>query len=116
MFQPLNAITPGTLPQTVEEVVDIIFEDLSLRERVVLSKLSESELDSTVYLPMAKILRREFGLFGNNHSLIASCKSYLGTDYDQYEDPAMVIIKELWKKIRGGHRLRLVPQNTPETP
>ena len=108
MFQPLDTITPATLPQTVKEVVDIIYGDLSLRDRVVMSKLSEPELDSTVYLAMAKTLRKEFRLYEDNYRLIASCKSYLGTVYDDYEDPAMVIIKELWKKIKKAHHLRLL--------
>ncbi|THB77327.1 MAG: hypothetical protein D6B25_07170 [Desulfobulbaceae bacterium] len=108
MFQPLDSVSPKLLPQTVEEVVDMLYEDLSLRDRVIMAALSESQLDSTVYLALAKILRKEFGLYNRNRNLISSCRSYMGTTYDSYEDPAMIIIKELWKKIKSNHHLRLV--------
>lgn len=108
MFQPIDYLEPKQLPRSVNEVVDILFEDLQLRDRVTMSKMSENELDSAVYLAMAKSIREEFGLYNGNDHLISSCRSYLGRDYDDYEDPAMVIIKELWKKIRENHHLRLV--------
>lgn len=108
MFQPLEKVDSAPAAKTVEEVVDLLYKDLSLRDRVVLSNLSEQELDSGVYLVLAKIIRKEFGLYNQNLKLINSCRSYLGTIYDSYEDPAMVIIKELWKKVRRVHHLRLV--------
>ena len=108
MFQPLDTPQPRQLPRTVEEVVEILAADLLLRDRAIMAALSEEELDSAVYLALAKPIRREFGLYGGNDALIASCRSYLGHEYDSFEDPAMVIIKELWKKIRTGHHLRLV--------
>ncbi|WP_419176916.1 hypothetical protein [Desulfosediminicola sp.] len=108
MFQPLDTPQPKQLPRTVEEVVTILLNDLPLRDRVVLSTLSEEELDTSVYLALAKSIREEFGLYNGNDSLIASCNSFLGVEYDSYEDPAMVIIKELWKKIKRNHRLRVI--------
>lgn len=108
MFQPLDTFQPKTLPRTVEEVVDLLYKDLPLRDRIVMSKLSEEELDSAVYLALAKSIRKEFGLFNDNEHLIASCRSYMGREYDSFEDPAMVIIKELWKKVCRSHPLRLV--------
>lgn len=108
MFQPLDTPHPSQLPRTVEEVVDILFSDLLLRDRVVMAQLSEDELDSSIYLALAKSIRKEFGLYNGNDHLIDSCRSYLGKDYDSFEDPAMVIIKELWKKIREKHHLRLI--------
>lgn len=108
MFQPLDTHQPKQLPRTVEQVVGILLSDLPLRDRVVLSTLSEEQLDASVYLPLAKVIREEFGLYNGNESLITSCQSYLGHQYDSYEDPAMVIIKELWKTIKANHRLRVV--------
>ncbi len=108
MFQPLDKADSAAVAETVDEVVEILYKDLSLRDRVVMAKLSEKELDSDVYLVMAKIIRKEFGLYNQNETLISSCQNYLGTAYDSYEDPAMVIIKELWKKVRRVHHLRLV--------
>lgn len=57
---------------------------------------------------MAKIIRKEFDLYGRKQALINSCRDYLGSYYDPYEDPAMVIIKELWRKLRKIGHLRLV--------
>lgn len=108
MFQPLSDINEFNLPTTVGEVVDILYIDLSLREKVIMASLSECELDSTVYLAMAKIIRKEFGLYNGNTELISSCLFYLGKEYDSFEDPAMVIIKELWKKVKQKHHLRIV--------
>lgn len=108
MFQPLTEVNPINLPRSVEEVVNLLYVDISLRDKVIMASLSEDQLDSSVYLALAKTIRKEFGLYTGNEELIASCLSYLGKDYDAYEDPAMVIIKELWKKIRKNHHLRLV--------
>jgi len=108
MFQPLNESLVLSLPRTVEEVVEILFRDLQLRDKVVLASLTEDELESTVYLALAKTIRKEFGLYSGNHDLLSSCSSYLGRDYDRYEDPTMVIVKELWKKIKKSHSLRVI--------
>lgn len=108
MFQPLNEFDPTPRPTTVEEVVDLLQNDLSLRERVIMAKLSEEELASTVYLAMAKIIRKEFGLYDGNTHLLESCCSYLGGKYDRDEDPAMVIVKELWIKLKRSHKFRLI--------
>lgn len=107
MFQPLNEPAPSALPRTVEEVIDVLYLDLKLRDKVVLASLTENELESSVYLALAKTIRKEFGLYNGNADLLASCSSLLGTTYDRYEDPAMVIVKELWKKIRKTHQLRI---------
>lgn len=108
MFQPLNEFDPAPRPTTVDEVVDLLHNDLSLRDKVIMAQLSEEELATTVYLAMAKIIRKEFGLYDGNTHLLESCCSYLGEKYDRYEDPAMVIVKELWAKVKRSHNLRLI--------
>ena len=108
MFQPIYEKRTPPPPATVEAVVDLLYSDLTLRDKVIMAGLNEAELDSSVYLAMAKILRKEFGLCTGNTQLLQSCESYLGRDYDPYEDPAMVIVKELWKKVKSRNNLRLV--------
>lgn len=108
MFQPLNEPMPRPLPYTVEQVVELLYDDISLRDRVVIAQLSESELDSYLHGVMAKTIREEFGLFSGNTDLLASCCKYIGRKYQSYEDPVMVIIKELWEKAKKNNRLHLV--------
>lgn len=108
MFQPINQeISPFDLPKDVETVVDLLLKDLSLRDRVVMGNLSEDEL-APVYAEMVGTIRKEFQLYRGNFELLASCRSYLNELNDPYADPAMVIIRELWKKAKQTHRLRLV--------
>lgn len=108
MFQPMTEVNLINLPRSVEEVVELLYVDISLRDKAIMAGLSEDELDTSIYLALAKTIRKEFGLYTGNEELIASCLSYLGKEYDAFEDPAMVIIKELWKKIKRNHHLRLV--------
>lgn len=107
MFQPINETTITDLPRSIEEVVEILYRDLKLRDKVVLASLSENDLETSIYLALAKTIRKEFGLYSGNDELLASCSRMLGSTYDRYEDPAMVIVKELWKKIRKKHQLRI---------
>lgn len=111
MFQPLNDFNTLSLPSSVGQVVELLYHDISLRDKVTMAQLTENELDSSVYLAMAKTIRMEFGLYSGNTNLLSSCSSYLGLQYDAYEDPAMVIIKELWKKIKKTHNLHLVEKH-----
>lgn len=111
MFQPVNNFSSLNQPTTVEQVIDILYSDISLKDKVVMAALSEYELDTSVYLEMAKVLRREFGLYNGNEELLRSCHDYMGQEYDRFEDPAMIIIKELWKKVRNKHRLHLVEKS-----
>jgi len=108
MFQPFDSYQPKTLPRTVEEVVDLLYKDLLVRDRIIMAGLSEEELASSVYLALAKSIRQEFGLYTGNQHLIDSCRSYMVKEYVRFEDPVMIIAKELWKKVQRTHFLRLV--------
>ena len=78
MFQPLNESHPITYPGTVNEVVELLYDDISLRDKVTMAHLTEYELDASVYLVMAKTIRKEFGLYNGNTDLLRSCSSYQG--------------------------------------
>ena len=41
MFQPLEKADSAAVAETVEEVVEILYRDHQLRDRVVISKLTE---------------------------------------------------------------------------
>lgn len=108
MFQPLESPMPRQLPHTVDQVVELLCDDLSLRDKVVMANLSEGDLDSLLYATIAKQIRKEFGIYNGNTKLLDSCCRYIGRKYKSYEDPVMVIIKELWKKVQKNHLLHLV--------
>ena len=108
MFQPLDSPMPRQLPYTVEQAVKLLYDDLTFRDKVVVANLSESDLDSSVYVAVAKTIRKEFGIYNGNTDLLDSCCRYIGKKYESHEDPVMVIIKELWKKAQRTHLLHLV--------
>jgi hypothetical protein len=99
---------PRQLPHTVEQVVELLFDDLSLRDKVIMANLTEYDLDSILYATIAKSIRKEFGIYNGNTELLESCCGYIGKKYKSYEEPVMVIIKELWKKSKKTHLLHLV--------
>jgi hypothetical protein len=115
MFQPLESPMPLQLPYTVEQVVELLYNDLSLRDKVVMANLSESDLDSMLYVTIAKPIRKEFGIYNGNTKLLDSCCRYIGRKYKSYEDPEMVIIKELWNKAKKTHLLHLVDTTVQAT-
>lgn len=115
MFQPLNEPMQHPLPYTVEQAVETLYEDISFRDRVLIANLSEIELESSLYRAVAKTLRKEFKLYSGNTKLLDSCCRYIGWKYQDQDEPAMILIKELWEKVKKNHVLRLVDTTKQST-
>ena len=98
---------PYVPPRTVEEAVEDLIEELSLKNRAQIANMAEVELNSlNVYL--GQYIRNNFKLLTGNDSLLESCRLISG-EQDIYPDKAsQIIIDELWKKLTKTHKLRLV--------
>ena len=94
-------------PRTVEEAVDRLFSELPFKEKTNLAKLEEHELK---LLPpdLGKYIRDNYGIKFKKGELIKDCR-FMAKDKNITEESASaVIIKELWKKLRKTHALRVV--------
>jgi hypothetical protein len=94
-------------PRTVKEAVDRLFSELPFKEKTSLAKLEENSLE---LLPpdLGNYIRDNYGIKFKKGELIKDCR-FMAKDNNITEEGASeVIIKELWKKLRKTHALRVV--------
>ena len=60
------------LPKTVEEAVNRLISELSLKDNTTIANMPEVEL-STFHTSLGEYIRNEFGLWTDNKDLMASC-------------------------------------------
>jgi len=94
------------LPETIDQAVDMLISHLSLRKRVKIANLVRDELIS-LDKSLSPYIWSKFQLWRND-SLIESGHYQYGRYYLQGDDTCTVIVKELWKKLRETHKLRIV--------
>jgi hypothetical protein len=92
-------------PKSIEEALDVLVSEMPLRDRVMIANMSRDDV-GFLHLSMGDYIREKFGLWGKNEALIASCRAVEGPNYEGI--PSMVIVRELWKKLRRTDRLRVV--------
>ncbi len=95
------------LPQTVEKAIDQIITDLPLKDRTTIANMAEEDvliLASTLGL----YIEMKLDEWSANEQLLESCTELAGDDNMSESDAAGIIIKELWKKLRETHKLRVV--------
>jgi hypothetical protein len=95
------------LPRTVDEAVDRLIGELSLKDKTNIANMTENEL-MTLEFTLGTYIDNEFGIYTGNRRLIFSSKMHSG---DVHMDPDAIsplIIKELWERLREGHKLRVV--------
>ncbi len=95
------------LPGTVDEAVDRLIAELSLKDKTNIANMTENEL-MTLEFTLGSYISNEFGIFTGNRDLRFSSKLLSG---DVHLDPDYVsplIITELWKRLRESHKLRIV--------
>jgi putative molybdenum carrier protein len=98
---------PSDLPQTVDEAAIDIINEMDLRDRSMLANLSEDDLEP-LQLTLGLHIKQQMEVWEVNESLKKSCiKACLEEGLDE-ANPAMVIVKKIWERLKGSHKLRIV--------
>jgi hypothetical protein len=95
------------LPESVDQAVDVLVEQLRLKDKSAIAHLQADQLGSLLQA-LDIYLGDEFSLGRGNDLLMASCTRYLDEELAGENEPAMAIITELWKRLSKTHRLRVV--------
>lgn len=95
------------LPKTVDEAVEVLAKDMTLKDRVRIAKKNRQDLEN-LNLTLGKFVRDYFKLWGGNDDLITSCGEETGRGKVPVDEVSGVIIKRLWEKLRRSHRIRLM--------
>ena len=95
-------------PNTVDAVVEEILAELTLAEKVGTADLDENEF-RVLELIMGKLIRYKLDQkdVAVNKELMRDCLAKSGKSLNEV-DAATVILKELWNRLRGSHKLRVV--------
>jgi len=95
-------------PNTVDAAVEEIIAELTLAERVAAADLNENEL-RVLELTMGKLIRYNLDQkdVAVNKELMRDCLAKSGESLNEV-DAATVILKEVWKRLRGSHKLRVL--------
>ena len=99
-----RSLTP---PKTVEEAVDRLIDELSLKDKTSISNLADDELIN-LHINLGEYIRNEFGLWSGNADLMSSCCAIAKADKIHGDTASTIIIKELWERLRETHKLRVV--------
>ncbi len=102
-----NLMGVATLPKTVEEAVERLISELSLKDKAYLAKMTEEDLPS-LNPSLGHYVRNAFGLWSGNDALLESCLFVSGEAELNEDDASAVIIREVWRQLRETHRMKVV--------
>jgi hypothetical protein len=105
-FSPDSPCLNSRLPGTVDEAVQYLESQLTLKDKAMIAKMTEREL-TYLHPTLGQYVRNNFGLWAENKKLIQSCRLRSCRDLDEDECSAF-IVKELWERLRISHRLEIV--------
>jgi hypothetical protein len=91
----------------VQDVVERLLGDLSLKDKVLIANMSELELPA-LNRSLGEYIINRFGLATGNTALMRSCRWVARRSIPDESQAAAVIIRSLWKQLRRTYTLRLV--------
>ena len=95
------------LPRTVDEAVERLICELSLKDKTKIANINENDL-GTLQFTLKSYISSEFGIFTGNVDLRISSKLLSADVHLNPDYIPPLIIKKLWKRLRESHKLRLV--------
>ena len=95
------------LAKSVSEAVDLLISAMSLKDRPRIASMDEGDLID-LHFSLGAYVRNEFGLWFGNKQLLEDCRIVSMDQYLHPDQAASIIIKELWKRLRKTHQLRVV--------
>jgi len=94
-------------PNTVDEAVDRVIEDLDLKDRMSIIKMNLDDMVN-LHVRMHTYFKYAFGLWSGNKELIESCRAIAKEPIHNENDATAVVLGVLWKKLQETHKLRVV--------
>ena len=94
------------LPETLDETIDILTNELSLKDKNTIAKLDEGDLTELQYKLKLSVKNRF--LYPRNEQLLESCRFVSKDKYLNRDQASAVIIRELRKRLWESHKLRVV--------
>ena len=94
------------IPKTVDEAVQRLMSDLSLKDKNTIANMDEGDLIN-LHFSLGLSIRNRF-LYPRNEQLLESCRFVSKDKYLHWDEAASVIIRKLWKRLRETHKLRIV--------
>jgi hypothetical protein len=95
------------LPETVEEAVEQIVSELSLKDRVFIANLDKKDL-YIIRLTLGAHIRDAMGFATGNKKLIQSCRFVSGSESLTADEAFLFFVEALWRKLRKTHFMRVV--------
>jgi hypothetical protein len=78
-----------------------------LKDKTTIANMAEVEL-SDLHMNIGEYIRNEFGLWSGNKDLMTSCCFFAKRDKVSEDEASSIIIRELWKRLRETHKLRVI--------
>jgi len=104
---PTSSLAKRAKQNILDSDGTLILSELPLKDKVTLANMAEVELDS-LHFSLGAYIRRKFGLWSGNESLIESCRFVSGKKGLDVKAVPEVIIWSLWKKLKESYKLRIV--------
>ncbi len=98
---------PSKAPKTVDQAVERLISEISLKDKTTIANIAEVEL-SVLHTSIGEYILNEFGLWSGNEDLMTSCCFIAKRDKIHEDEASSIIIRELWKRLRESHKLRII--------
>jgi hypothetical protein len=93
-------------PETVDAAVERLAVELSLRDKSIIANMDGADIGNLIF-SLGVSIRNSF-LYPRNEKLLESCRLVSKDKYLHWDQASAVIIKELWKRLKNSHKLRVV--------
>ena len=80
---------------------------MNLRDRSMLASLSEEDI-MPLQLTLGLYINQQMEVWSVNETLKESCIKACREEGLDESNPSMVIIKRIWERLKGTHKLRIV--------
>jgi hypothetical protein len=95
------------LPASVDEAVDRLIDEMTLKDKVAMAGLNEHELLHQ-FGSLDLYIRNYYGLAGGNESLLNSCRKMAAKKKMESDEAVLYIIRKLWQTLKETHAIRRV--------
>ena len=93
-------------PETVNEAVERLVAELPLKDKTTIANMDEDDLVD-LHFSLGLGIRNKF-LYPENEKLLESCRYVSKDKFLHWDQASAVIIKELWKRLKKSHKMRVV--------